>query len=206
MSRTVTALFDSRSEAEAAKQRLTSSRIDADNIRIIDKESRSSSANGSSGDAGDQGFWASLKDLFGDLPVPTADLGGGAVGDPLHGHGEPLGLGEDRALQDRRLEHQLRELRSEESQVAVVLPDADVPRSARAAYAAAREIPQLLDGLRCHCECAARDGLRSLLSCFESRMPTSCGICRDEALLALRLHREGRTLDEIRAAVDEEFG
>ena len=87
-----------------------------------------------------------------------------------------------------------------------VLAEADVPRSARAAYAAAREIPQLLDGLHCHCECAARDGLRSLLSCFESRMPTSCGICRDEALLALRLHREGRTLDEIRAAVDEEFG
>lgn len=87
-----------------------------------------------------------------------------------------------------------------------VLPASEVPRSARRAYEAAREIPQLLDGIHCHCECAARDGLRSLLSCFETRMPITCGYCREEAELALRLHREGRTLAEIRRAVDAEFG
>jgi uncharacterized protein (TIGR02271 family) len=80
MSRTVTALFDSRSEAEAARERLTSSRIDADSIRIIDKESSGSSANGSSGDAGDQGFWASLKDLF----MPDEDR---------HAYGEGISRG-----------------------------------------------------------------------------------------------------------------
>ena len=80
MSRTVTALFDSRSEAEAARERLTSSRIDADNIRIIDKDSRGSSYNGSSGDAGDQGFWASLKELF----MPDEDR---------HAYGEGIGRG-----------------------------------------------------------------------------------------------------------------
>jgi uncharacterized protein (TIGR02271 family) len=62
MSRTVTAMFDSRSEAEAAKSRLTSSRIDADNVRIIDKSYTSSGSGGSSGEG--EGFFASLKSLF----------------------------------------------------------------------------------------------------------------------------------------------
>lgn len=87
-----------------------------------------------------------------------------------------------------------------------VLASADVPERSRAAYDAARQIPQILDGLYCYCDCAERDRLRSLLSCFETRMPTSCGICRDSAELALRLHGDGRTLDEIRAAIDRRFG
>jgi uncharacterized protein (TIGR02271 family) len=66
MSRTVTALFDSRPEAEAAKARLASSNIDADNVRIIDK-----SSSGFSGTSGSepQGFWASLKEMF----IPEED-------------------------------------------------------------------------------------------------------------------------------------
>ena len=74
MSRTVTALYDSRSEAEEARTRLTSSRIDADRVRIIDKSSSGSSATsgnqqrqlgdqqGSGGHGG--GFFSSLKDMF----------------------------------------------------------------------------------------------------------------------------------------------
>ena len=87
-----------------------------------------------------------------------------------------------------------------------VLADEEVPERAKAAYAAAREIPEVLDGLYCHCDCGERDKMRSLLSCFETRMPTSCGICREEARMALRLHREGRSLEEIRAAVDRRYG
>ena len=87
-----------------------------------------------------------------------------------------------------------------------VLAAEEVPSHARRAYEAAREIPQILDGLACLCGCGARDGLRSLLSCYETRMPFTCGYCREEAELALRLHRDGRTLAEIRAAVDRELG
>jgi hypothetical protein len=86
-----------------------------------------------------------------------------------------------------------------------VLPDDRVKRRAKAAYQAAREIPEVLDGLYCHCGCAKRDGLRSLLSCFETEMPMSCGICTGEAELALELHRKGSTLAEIRAAVDKKY-
>ena len=64
MSRTVTALFDSRSEAEAAKARLTSSSIDADNVRIIDKSSGGSGGTTTGGSGDGQGFWASLKEAF----------------------------------------------------------------------------------------------------------------------------------------------
>ena len=39
MSSTITALFDSRADAEAAKDRLKSARIDADHIHIHDKSS-----------------------------------------------------------------------------------------------------------------------------------------------------------------------
>ena len=87
-----------------------------------------------------------------------------------------------------------------------VLPEEEVPERSRAAYRAAREIPEVLDGLYCHCDCGERDKLRSLLSCFETRMPASCGICREEATMALTMHRGGKTLDEIRAAVDRKFG
>ncbi|MGZ8413818.1 MAG: PCYCGC motif-containing (lipo)protein [Gemmatirosa sp.] len=87
-----------------------------------------------------------------------------------------------------------------------VLAEADVPEKYRDAYRAAREYPQVLDGIFCHCDCEAHRGLRSLLSCYESTMPQSCGICVGEARLARRLHERGKSLVEIRAAVDESYG
>ena len=66
MSRTVTAMFDSRSQAEAARERLTQSRIDADDVRIVDQ-----SASGSSGaESGEgQGLWSAIKAAF----IPPED-------------------------------------------------------------------------------------------------------------------------------------
>jgi len=87
-----------------------------------------------------------------------------------------------------------------------VLPAADVPEKYQNAYRAAREIPHILDGLHCYCDCAAHRGKRSLLSCFESAMPQSCGICLGEARLARRLDGRGQTLAEIRVAVDRSYG
>lgn len=60
MSRTITAMFDSRSEAESARARLSSSGLEAERVRIIDQETGSSTG----GAGGQDGFWASLKDLF----------------------------------------------------------------------------------------------------------------------------------------------
>ena len=85
---------------------------------------------------------------------------------------------------------------------------ADHFREAKVArnYDMAREIPEVLDGLYCHCDCSKSMHHRSLLSCYESEQPSGCGTCIEEMKLAYRLHKEGKTLDEIRKAVDERFG
>ena len=60
MSRTVTAFFDSRSEAEAARDRLSQSSIDAGRVRIVDQNEAGSGSSGGEG----EGFWSSLKSTF----------------------------------------------------------------------------------------------------------------------------------------------
>ncbi len=76
------------------------------------------------------------------------------------------------------------------------------------AFDAVRAIPQIIDGLRCHCGCAGLTGFYSLLSCFEgpNAMALACPICPGEARMAARLHKGGATLDEIRQALDAKFG
>lgn len=76
----------------------------------------------------------------------------------------------------------------------------------REAYADARTHAEIFDGVYCACECDESMNHRSLLSCFESRQAIGCAACREEGELVGRLARDGRTLEEIRRAVDEEFG
>jgi hypothetical protein len=70
-----------------------------------------------------------------------------------------------------------------------------------------RQIPQVVDGIRCQCGCAELEGFYSLLSCYETDgMAQHCVICQGEAKLAFRMHAQGKSLDEIRAAIDAKFG
>lgn len=70
-----------------------------------------------------------------------------------------------------------------------------------------REIPEIADGIRCTCGCADIPGMYSLLSCYEGdAMAQYCVICKGQGRLVYRLHDEGRTLDQIRAAVDAKYG
>ena len=73
------------------------------------------------------------------------------------------------------------------------------------AYEAAQAVPQVLDGLYCHCQCRENFDHRSLLSCFQSEHGASCDICMGEAVMAEEMHRQGKTLDEIRRAIDARF-
>jgi hypothetical protein len=73
-------------------------------------------------------------------------------------------------------------------------------------YEAARQFPAVLDGLYCYCDCRHHFNHRSLLTCFQSEHGASCDICLDEAWMAAEMHRQGRTLAEIRRAVDARFG
>jgi hypothetical protein len=89
-----------------------------------------------------------------------------------------------------------------------VLTGLAVPRTpgAAEAYAAARAAPQVLDGSYCHCDCSKHARHRSLLTCFESDHGAYCDICMGEAVLAAQLSSQGKTLDEIRRAIDRQFG
>ncbi len=70
-----------------------------------------------------------------------------------------------------------------------------------------REIPQVIDGIRCNCGCTDPPRFYSLLSCYEDTgMARDCFICQGQARLAVRLHREGKSLAQIRAAIDAKFG
>jgi hypothetical protein len=70
-----------------------------------------------------------------------------------------------------------------------------------------RQIPQVVDGIRCQCGCAELDGFYSLLSCYEEGgMASYCEICEGEGRMAFRLHQEGMSLDEIRASIDARYG
>jgi Protein of unknown function with PCYCGC motif len=71
-----------------------------------------------------------------------------------------------------------------------------------------REIPEVIDGIRCQCGCATSDGFYSLLTCYETdkAMAKYCRTCQGEGKLAVRLHKEGKSLAEIRTAIDAKFG
>lgn len=71
-----------------------------------------------------------------------------------------------------------------------------------------RAIPEVVDGIRCQCGCASSEGFYSLLTCYEgeSAMARSCTVCQGEGSLVARLHKEGKSLDEIRRAIDAKFG
>ena len=68
MSSTITALFDTRADAERAKERLKSARVDANHVHLHDKSSTGYKESGYSTHE-DRGFWDSIKNAF----VPDED-------------------------------------------------------------------------------------------------------------------------------------
>ncbi|MBB5714591.1 YsnF/AvaK domain-containing protein [Sphingomonas aerophila] len=64
MSRTITALFDSRSDAEAAKNRLHMANIDANHVHVHDQSSPGFRSEGAYSDHQDRGMWDSIKNAL----------------------------------------------------------------------------------------------------------------------------------------------
>jgi len=94
-----------------------------------------------------------------------------------------------------------------DADAAQVVPAARYASSPRVeqAYAVAAEIPAVLDGMFCYCYCHDNFGHYSLLDCFLSDHAATCGVCMDEALTAYEMTRQGGSLDQIRAAVDQRY-
>jgi len=75
------------------------------------------------------------------------------------------------------------------------------------AYDYARKYPEIFDGIYCTCDCGkGKLGHRSLLACYESTQPTGCGACQEEGEFVGKLAAEGKSLSDVRAAVDKQFG
>ena len=76
------------------------------------------------------------------------------------------------------------------------------------AFDAARQYPETFDGLACACGCHGDASYqhRSLLVCYETRQPTGCHACQQEAVFVGKMAKDGKTIAEIRAAVDKKFG
>lgn len=88
-----------------------------------------------------------------------------------------------------------------------VLKGEQVPAELAELYDRVRRAAHVVDGIRCQCDCADVEGFYSLLTCYEdSGMALHCNECQDVGELVTRMHAEGRTLKEIRAAVDRHFG
>ena len=64
MSRTLTALFDSRADAEAAKSRLEAASIDISGVHVHDQQSTGYSESSAYSTHENKGFWANLKGAF----------------------------------------------------------------------------------------------------------------------------------------------
>jgi hypothetical protein len=74
-------------------------------------------------------------------------------------------------------------------------------------FDAVRAIPEIADGICCRCGCADIPGYRSLLSCYEgaNAMARECRTCQAQGRLASRLEKSGKSLSEIRVAIDRKF-
>ena len=74
-------------------------------------------------------------------------------------------------------------------------------------FGSIRKIPEVVDGIHCNCGCTNPPKFYSLLSCYESDgMARHCPVCQGQGQLVVRLHNEGKSLDQIRAAIDAKFG
>ncbi len=75
------------------------------------------------------------------------------------------------------------------------------PRVAQT-YTMVAEIPQVIDGIYCYCACSEHSGHYSLLDCYKDAHAARCDVCLSEASMAYRMLQDGKSLDDIRLAID----
>ncbi|HEY9773692.1 MAG TPA: CYCXC family (seleno)protein [Planktothrix sp.] len=76
---------------------------------------------------------------------------------------------------------------------------------AQVGYQSAQQCPEVAAKLFCYCGCDITDSHTSLLDCFTSDHGADCPICTGEAVTALALKREHKTLAQIQQAIDKQY-
>ena len=72
-------------------------------------------------------------------------------------------------------------------------------------YASAKADPEIMEKLFCYCGCDLTDKHFTLLDCFTSMHGVDCHICQEEAILALKMRKDGASMADIQKAVDEKY-
>lgn len=72
-------------------------------------------------------------------------------------------------------------------------------------YKLAAEFPGVMDGLYCYCKCKENQTLKhkTLLTCFTGDHASKCEICMREAEIAGEMTKQGKSTEEIHAAIDQ---
>jgi Protein of unknown function with PCYCGC motif len=77
---------------------------------------------------------------------------------------------------------------------------------ARAAYQAAKDIPEVLAELPCFCGCMLAHGHENNLFCFKDEHGSACNICEDIALDARDMSNKGLPIERIKETIRERYG
>jgi hypothetical protein len=72
-------------------------------------------------------------------------------------------------------------------------------------YASAKAAPEVMSKLFCYCGCDQTDSHSALIDCFTGTHGMDCHICQEEAVLALKMYRDGATMAEIQKRVDSTY-
>jgi len=88
---------------------------------------------------------------------------------------------------------------------AKVLAPSQFVGPAAVGYTAAQACPEMLAKLFCYCGCDDTDKHSSLLDCFTTMHGADCQICTDEAVIAARMKKEGKTITEVQKFIDKKF-
>ena len=88
------------------------------------------------------------------------------------------------------------------------LDPAQFTGKARAAYQAAKEIPEILVELPCFCGCmdSKELGHKNNLYCFADTHGNICDLCQNIALEAKEMHRKGLPIETIRSNIRKTYG
>lgn len=104
-----------------------------------------------------------------------------------------------------------------EATMAIDEPSAEFPdfvyssATSLASYKLAPRLAGLLPSLPCYCNCGRASGHESLKDCFFKEdgafndHGSNCDVCQDEVMDVDRWQKEGKSIREIRAAIDEKY-
>jgi len=75
---------------------------------------------------------------------------------------------------------------------------------AQLGYASAKAAPEVMAHVFCYCGCDATEGHHHLIDCYTSNHGQDCHICQEEAVEALKLSRDHKSMAEIQKQIDDD--